>query len=133
MRAGDVIRAPFPRVPIAVIDPADVAAVAAVALRTPGHEGRTYALSGPEALRPGEQVAILGQALGRDLRFEGLSDEAAREELHAGMSPEYADAVLDIFTGSTDESVVRPTVEDVTGRPPGTFAQWAATHADAFR
>jgi uncharacterized protein YbjT (DUF2867 family) len=133
VRAGDVIRAPFPEVPIAVVDPADIAAVAAVALRSPGHEGQTYALSGPQALRPGEQAAILGRVLGRDLRFEGMSDEEASEELHASMPPQYADAVLDIFTGPTDESAVRPTVEDVTGRPPGTFAQWVATHADAFR
>jgi uncharacterized protein YbjT (DUF2867 family) len=133
VRARDVIRAQFPEVPVAVIDPADIAAVAATALRSPGHEGRTYALSGPQALRPGERVAILGQALGRELRFEGLSDEETSKELHATMPPEYADAVLEIFTGPTDESVVRPTVEEVTGRPPGTFAQWAADHADAFR
>jgi len=35
--------------------------------------------------------------------------------------------------GKLDESAVLPTVEDVTGRPPRSFEQWARAHADAFR
>jgi uncharacterized protein YbjT (DUF2867 family) len=56
LRAGDVVRAPFGQVRAAVTDPADVAAVAALALTAPGHEGRVYELSGPQPLtasRPG--------------------------------------------------------------------------------
>jgi len=54
----------------AVTDPADIAAVAARALTAPGHEDRVYELSGPDSLTAADRVAILGQALGRDLRFE---------------------------------------------------------------
>jgi uncharacterized protein YbjT (DUF2867 family) len=51
VRAGDLIRAPFADAPIAAIDPADIAAVAALALTSSGHDSRTYVLTGPEAIR----------------------------------------------------------------------------------
>ena len=95
--------------------------------------GRTYRLSGPEALRPAEQVAILGRALGRDLRFEALTDEQARREMSATMPPEYADAFMRFFAdGEVDETTVRPTVQEVTGRPPRHFPDWAADNAHRF-
>jgi uncharacterized protein YbjT (DUF2867 family) len=133
-RAGDVVRAPFGHVRAAVTDPADVAAVAAAALTTPGHEGRVYELSGPESLALADQVAVLGGVLGRDLRFEAQPDEQARAEMSKTMPARYVDAFFDFYAGGTlDESRVLPTVEQVTGRPPTTFAQWAAAHAGAFR
>jgi uncharacterized protein YbjT (DUF2867 family) len=134
LRDGDVVRAPFPGVRVATIDPRDVGAVAALALVTDDHDGRTYALTGPESLLPGERVAVLGEVLGRDLRFEGQSDAEAREEMSKAMPPQYVDAFMSFFAeGALDESEVLPTVEEVTGRPPGTFRGWATAHADAFR
>ena len=134
LRAGDVVRAPFGHARAAVIDPADIAAVAARALTTPGHEGRVYEVSGPESLTAGERVAILGAALGRALRFEAQPDEAARAEMSATTPEKYVDAFFDFYAGgSLDESKVLPTVQDVTGRPARTFTQWATAHADSFR
>jgi uncharacterized protein YbjT (DUF2867 family) len=134
LRAGDVVRAPFGRVRAAVTDPADIAAVAVLALTTPGHEARVHELSGPQALTPAERVAILGQAVGRSLRFEAQTDEDARTEMSATTPARYVDAFFDFYAGgSLDESKVLPTVRELTGRPPRTFAQWAAAHADAFR
>ena len=49
LRDGDVLRAPFAAVPIAMIDPFDIAAVAAVALIAAGHDGRVYTVSGPQS------------------------------------------------------------------------------------
>jgi uncharacterized protein YbjT (DUF2867 family) len=133
LRAGDVVRLPFAAVPVAMIDPADIAAVAVLALTTGAHAGRVYRLSGPEALRPAEQVATLARALGRDLRFEALTDEQAREQMSATMPAEYADAFMRFFAdGDVDETTVLPTVQEVTGRPPRRFAEWAAENADRF-
>jgi uncharacterized protein YbjT (DUF2867 family) len=134
LRAGDVVRAPFGHARAAVIDPADIAAVAARALTTPGHEGRVYEVSGPESLTAGERVAILGAALGRALRFEAQPDEEARAEMSATTPEKYVNAFFDFYAGgSLDESKVLPTVQDVTGRPARTFTQWATAHADSFR
>lgn len=134
LKAGDLVRAPFGDVRAAVTDPADIAAVAARALTSPGHEERVYEVSGPESLSAGDRVAILGQVLGRDLRFEAQPNEEARTEMSATTPAKYVDAFFDFYVaGALDESKVLPTVQEVTGRAPRTFAQWATAHADAFR
>ena len=134
LRAGDVVRAPFGGVRVAVIDPADIAAVAATALLEDGHAGRVHALSGPEPLLPADRVRILGEVLGRDLRFEAQPDDEAWADMTARMPEEYVRAFFDFYVdGSLDESAVLPTVQEVTGRPPRTFTEWARAHADAFR
>ena len=89
LRAGDLVRAPFAQVRVAMIDPADIGAVAALALSMPGHDGRVYALSGPQSLAAAERVAILGQALGRELRFEAQSDADARAEMRTHARAEH--------------------------------------------
>jgi uncharacterized protein YbjT (DUF2867 family) len=133
LRNGDVVRAPFPDVRVATIDPHDVAAVAAEALISGDHDGRSYRLSGPESLLPADRVAILGRVLGRDLRFEGQSNEEARAQMSESMPAEYVDAFFSFFVdGTLDESEVLPTVQQVTGRAPRTFEQWAQAHAEAF-
>jgi uncharacterized protein YbjT (DUF2867 family) len=134
LHAGDVVREPFPDVAVASIDPFDIAAVAALALTTAGHDGQTYRLTGPESLLPAENVAILGEVIGRNLRFDGYTDAEAREVLSAVMPSEYVDAMFQFFVeGTYDDSKVLPTVRELTGQAPRTFEQWAVTHADAFR
>lgn len=133
LAAGDVVREPFPDVAAAVIDPADIGAVAATALADGGHEGAALHLSGPEALRPADRVRILGRALGRELRFEGLTDDEARAQLTATMPAPYVEAFVKFYIdGDLDESPVLPTVREVLGREPHDFAHWAAAHTDAF-
>src|SRR2546429_30998 len=134
LAAGDLVRAPFAGVAVAMIDPYDIAAVAAAALTSDGHEGRVYTVSGPEPLRPADRARILSEVLGRDLRFEDQPDDEARAEMSAAMPAEYVDAFFDFYvTGTLDESQPRPDVRDVTGREPRTFRQWAQAHASAFR
>src|SRR5947208_896419 len=85
-----------------------------------------FRLSGPQALRPIEQVAILARATGRELRFEPQSDEEARAEMEAAMPKEYVDAFFSFFAeGTVDETTVHPTVREILGREPLGFEQWA--------
>ncbi|MEV6607621.1 NAD(P)H-binding protein [Kutzneria sp. NPDC051319] len=133
IKAG-VVRAPWSDVPSAVIDPADIAAVAVKALVSAEHEGREYPVTGPEALRPGDRVRILGQALGRDLRYEAQPDDEARAEMLHQMPAEYVDAFFGFYSdGILDEATVYPTVTEVTARPPRTFADWAVANAGRFQ
>jgi hypothetical protein len=77
---------------------------------------------------------VLAAVLGRDLRFAGQSDEEAWAEMSAAMPIEYVQAFFSFFVeGTYDDSKVTAAVEELTGRAPRTFAQWAAAHADAFR
>ncbi|CAM4294334.1 NmrA family NAD(P)-binding protein [Kibdelosporangium persicum] len=134
LRTGDTIRLRFPHVRAACIDPFDIAAVAAVAMVQPGHEGQIYELTGPEALLPSAQVAVLASVLGRDLRAVELSDEETRAELEAEMPAEYVEAFVNFYVdGTLDESTVHPTVPRITGRPARTFEHWAQAHAGDFR
>ncbi|WP_222854108.1 NmrA family NAD(P)-binding protein [Fodinicola acaciae] len=131
---SDTVRAAFPDVAAAVIDPADIAAVAAAALVGGGHEGQTYRLTGPGALLPADRARILGEVLGRDISFVGLTNEQAREEMTAAMPVEYVNAFFNFYVeGALDESPVLPTVSDILGRPPRTFRDWCTTHAAAFQ
>lgn len=133
LAAGDVVRMPFADVPIAAIHPADLAGVAAAALTDRGHAGHSLELSGPAALLPAEQLATLGRVLGRALRIEPLTGDAARTALARVFPPAFVDAQLRFFeAGEFDDARVVSTVHDVLGRPPRTFDQWAAAHAAAF-
>jgi uncharacterized protein YbjT (DUF2867 family) len=134
LREGNPVRAPFAHVRVATIHPDDIGAFAAEALTSKAHEGRAYRLSGPESLLPADRVRVLSEVLGRELRFEGQPNEEARAEMSEAMPAEYVDAFFRFFAdGELDESEVLPTVEEVTGRPPRRFEQWASEHADAFR
>jgi len=132
LRLGDAVTLPFADVANAVIDPYDIARVAAAALLD-ADQGQVYRLSGPESLRPEQQVQVLGEVLGRDLRFQAQTDEQARAEMSAGMPAEYVDAFFSFYVDRTlDESAVLPTVEEITGTAPRTFREWARAHRDAF-
>jgi uncharacterized protein YbjT (DUF2867 family) len=134
VRAGDVVRAPFADVAVAVVDPYDIAGVAAEALLNDGHDGNIYMPTGPESLLPEERVRILGEVLGRELRFEAQPNAEAREQMLAAMPAEYVQAFFGFYADhKLDESHVLPTVREVTGEEPRTFRQWATENAAAFR
>ncbi|MGJ6965827.1 NAD(P)H-binding protein [Streptosporangium sp. G11] len=134
LRAGDVVRAPFAGVPVAAIDPHDIAAVAAAVLTRADHHHRDYALTGPESGLPADRVRILAEVLGRPLRFEPQSDARARAEMSETVPARYVDAFFRFFVGGEfDDSQVLPTVQEITGRPARSFEQWALAHAEAFK
>lgn len=133
LRRGDVVRAPWPDVSIAAIDPADIAAVAAGVLTEDGHEGIAHTLSGPEPLTPADQIQALATVLSRPLRYEPLSDEQARIEMAADTPGPYLDAFFRFYSqGEFDDSRVVETVQQITGRRPRRFEQWARAHAGSF-
>lgn len=121
--------------PSAVVHEADIAAVAATALTTDGHAGRTYPLTGPQALTAAERTHLIAEAIGRHVAFEQLTEDAERDRLRSyGYSEDDVEFGVQLATNPPPKAgVVQPTVERVTGSPARTFAQWAAEHADAFR
>jgi uncharacterized protein YbjT (DUF2867 family) len=83
IRSGDAVRWPFGAAARALIDERDIAAVAVRALTGYGHAGARYVLSGPAVLTQAEQLAAIGQAIGRKLHWEELPRQAALEALTA--------------------------------------------------
>ncbi len=118
-----------------VVDPRDIAAVAVAALTQDGHAGRTWTLTGPELLSLPEQIAILGQVLGRHETTADLTPEEIREAmLAAGMAPAAADEATAgmVRQAAGRYAVLTDDVQRVLGRPPTSFRDWAREHRSAF-
>ncbi|MBB5804164.1 uncharacterized protein YbjT (DUF2867 family) [Saccharothrix ecbatanensis] len=134
IRAERVVAAPFGDVALPTVDPDDIAEVAAVALRQPGHAGATYVLTGPTPITPRQQAAAIGDALGEPVRFVEQTRDEARAQMLGFMPAPVVEATLGILgTPSAEEQRVSPDVERVVGRPARTFADWAARNAAAFK
>ncbi|WP_432888736.1 NAD(P)H-binding protein [Kribbella sp. CA-245084] len=131
LRAGDIVRGPDSAA-TAVIDPADIAAVA-VRLLTDPQPGTTHTVTGPEVLSRADQVAILGTALGRHLTFEPTPFAEARAQLTAdGRPPALVEALIGSAERRPRSDLVTTTVQELTGRPARTFRVWADRNAAAF-
>jgi uncharacterized protein YbjT (DUF2867 family) len=131
-----VICAPVGGARIAMIDPRDVGAAAAAVLTSAGHDGRTYDLTGPEAITYADAAAELSAAIGHDVRFEDVPDDVAREGILAAGLPELVAGQLLTIYGrlrAGDAEQVTNTVAALTGRPPRDFATFARDHASLLR
>lgn len=135
IRSGDVLRWPFGAAARALIDERDIAEVAVRVLADGGHNGARYLLSGPAVLTQAEQLTAIGQAIGRELRWEELPRQAALEALAAAWGdPAFAETAVDAWEWFVDHpETVTTTVQDLTGAPARSFADWAAANAAAFR
>jgi len=135
IRSGDLVRWPFGAAARTLIDERDIAAVAVRVLTEDGHAGSRYVLSGPAVLTQAEQLAAIGQALGRDLTWEELPKAEAQHALAAAWGdPGFAASALDTWERFvTHPETVTSIVRDVTGAPARSFADWAAANAGAFR
>lgn len=119
-----------------VIDPRDIAEVAVRALLDAGHAGRTYTLTGPEAITVPDQAAVLAEVLGRPVPTRDLSPDETRDFLREawGMAGAQVDGVLTglAFVRSGGNAVVTEDVREVLGRPARTYRAWAEDHRAAF-
>ena len=107
---------------IPFIDTRDIAAVAAVALTRPGHDGQKYILTGPEALSYSDIARILSGVIGRPVEYHDFYDEARdRNTLAAHQRA----------GGKT--AMVHDTVRRILGREPRSSAEFAKDHARIFR
>ncbi|MFI6768355.1 NmrA family transcriptional regulator [Streptomyces sp. NPDC050355] len=134
LRVGDVVSGPDVA-RTAVVDERDVADAAVAVLLThhdrPDHE--PHVLTGPEVLVRDEQVALLGAALRRRLRFQVLPADQARSRMLADGRPEHlVEALIAASVRRPRTDRITDHVERLTGRPAGTFAQWAVDHAAEF-
>ncbi|MEU7093273.1 NAD(P)H-binding protein [Kitasatospora aureofaciens] len=134
VRAQRLVAAPFGDVGVPVIDPADIAEVAAACLLDDRYAGAAYELTGPEVVTPRQQTEALAAALGSPVRFHELTRDEARVAMSRSMPAELADDTLDILgSPSPAELRVSPDVERVLGRAPRPFADWAVRNVAAFR
>jgi uncharacterized protein YbjT (DUF2867 family) len=133
IRAGGAVRWPYGAAETAPVDERDVAAVAVRALREDGHAGGDYVLTGPESLSQAEQVSIIGDVLGRRIRFEELSPDEFRSETEGSWPRPAVDMLLAAWGATLGRpALVTSAVSGILGSAPRSFRQWAADHATAF-
>ncbi|MFE4022360.1 SDR family oxidoreductase [Streptomyces sp. NPDC059101] len=137
IRESGVVRDPHPGARSVPVHEADLADVAALALldRTGAHAGQVHRLTGPEELTNAQQVAAIGEAVGRPTRIEQISEDEAAEAMAGPHFPlAAARQLVRLFGQSVDAPAFArtETVERVTGHPARTFAQWAREHAGDF-
>ncbi|MFD1541475.1 NAD(P)H-binding protein [Nonomuraea guangzhouensis] len=118
-----------------IIDPRDIAAVAAAVLTTSTHDSRTYELTGPELLSVPAQVAILAEVLGRPLATVEIPIETAKEQMLAsGADPTLAEVAATGWTMLKEVGWPRVSddVRSVLGRPAASYESWVRDHRAAF-
>jgi len=119
-----------------VVDPDDIARVAALVLTQDGHVGHGYILNGPEALTAREQVEILSEVLGRDIEFVAVTPEqAAKQAIENGTPAQLAAAVqnLNELFRAGRAAVIADDIENLTGIAPRTFRDWCERHINEFQ
>jgi uncharacterized protein YbjT (DUF2867 family) len=117
------------------IDARDIAAVAAKALTEPGHENRTYPVTGPQALSAAELATILTDIAGYPVRYVAITLGKAKAAMMAAGVPEtLANAMNELYALAPAGHLagVLDTVAKVTGRPARTFRQFAQEHSAFF-
>ena len=133
IQTGDTVYGPYANSVQAPIHEADIAAVAVVALTQDGHQGKTYPLTGPQALTRIEQLNCIGTAIGKKLRFQEIPADVFQKEMEKYMPLPIIKMLLDYWSDTvTVPDVVLPTVEQLTSHKARTLAQWAKDHASDF-
>jgi uncharacterized protein YbjT (DUF2867 family) len=120
---------------VSIVDVRDIAAVATVALTRSGHEGRAYDITGPEALTHAEMASQLSDALGRKITFIDVPEAAMRDALLAlGVRAWQADGLIEDYAHYRrgEAATISSAVQELTGRPPRSFAAFARDYRQAF-
>jgi uncharacterized protein YbjT (DUF2867 family) len=135
VRQAGSLFAPADGARVAMIDPADVAAVAAVALAEDGHGAEAHTLTGPEAISFERVAEELSAATGRRVRFVSVPDEAARRSMVEQGVPEFVAgqiAAVFGFLRRGDQDLTTEAVRALTGREPRSLARFVRENAEAF-
>jgi uncharacterized protein YbjT (DUF2867 family) len=130
--AGD-LRASF-------VDVRDIAAVAVKALTEDGnnnrHDGKTYTITGPEILSYYQAAEILSNAIGKKVSYVSVPEKKFRQDMKdSGIGDWWIEVIMgvyELYKGGTQEQVTSA-IEDITGKKPITFAQFAKDYTEAFK
>lgn len=119
----------------AMVDAGDIAAVTAEALTQPGHEGATYALTGPAAVTFTEVASMIGQACGRQVAHVAVPPEVVEGFLRdAGIPEGYRGMLLRDMAAIREgrAAQVSQDIERVTGHQPMAIETYARDAVDAW-
>ncbi len=130
------LRLPLGGTTLVPIDIDDIAQVAYRVLTAPGHEGKTYSMTGPQALTMSDIARDISDAIGKPVRYIDVSPEDKHQAwLAAGYPPPRATAFKQLFDERRrlGHSTVNLSSHRHFGIEPTTFAQFARRNAAVFR
>lgn len=120
---------------MSIVDVRDIAAVAAAALTESGHEGKTYDITGPEALTHAEMASHLSDAVGKQITFVDIPEDAMRDALVGFGLPQWqADGLIEDYAHYRrgEAATISRAVQEVTGQPSRSFAAFVRDYQQAF-
>ena len=128
---------------VSFVDVRDIAAVATEILLAKTneskskqqHENKKYDITGHEAISYGQAAEILSNVLGRRISYVNVTEEDARKAMKKmGMEDWLIDALVELYSvirsGYASQSTT--VVEQITGRKPISFEQFARDYASFF-
>ena len=123
---------------VSFVDIRDIAAVAVQSLITNDgkHKGKAYDITGGEALSYGQAAEILSKEVGKKVNYINVSDEDTRKGMKdIGMDEWTINSLIELFeiTRAGYASTISPTVEQITGKKPISFSQFADDYEGAFK
>ena len=121
---------------VGLIDVRDIAAVAAAVLTNDGHAGKTYPLTGPEALSLRDAAAKLSAVVGKEIKYVNLPPDEAKASMIAMGMPEPIAAAWVQLAGMVAQgaaNMVSDHVKTITGKEPRSFYQFASEFASVFK
>ena len=142
LMSGDVARkkaitAPMGKGRAAMVDVRDVAAVAAHCLTEPGHAGRIYTLTGPQAHGFADVTEKLTELLGLKIGYTSPPAPVARLVMPflTGMPRWKTNLLVDLMLAIRNgaQKQVTSDVADVTGDEPRTLHAFLKEHLESFQ
>ena len=123
---------------VSFVDVRDIAAVAAKILGQDyeQHKGKSYDITGPEALSYGDAALILSNELGKKITYVNISDEDARNGMRAmGLDKWFIDCMIELYDVSRKgyASDISSAVEDIIGRKSTSFSHFVKESIASFR
>lgn len=121
---------------ISHVDTRDIAIAAANVLTETGHEGRTYDITGPEALTDTQIAEKLSTLLGTQITYTPVPDEALRQQLLSAHLPDwYADSLVKLyqFNRQGGGAPVTPDLEHLIRQKPRTMDAYLQENRAAFQ
>jgi uncharacterized protein YbjT (DUF2867 family) len=138
IRTQDAFYVPAGNSKVSFIDARDVAAVSVIALTSKNqqHIGKAYTITAEEAISYIQAAETLSKEVGRRILYVDIPEEEARKGMKQnGMDNWLVDAIMEFYMiiKAGHASQTTNVVEQITGRKPIHFSQFAKDYAEFFR
>ncbi len=123
---------------ISMIDVRDIAEAAAIALTTPGHEGRVYNLNGPDVLSGPGAAKIWSDVLNKKITYTGHDMDAFEKQMRSSGPAWSAFDFRMMFQGYLERGFIAgqgdlETLTELLGHAPRRYVDFAQDAASSWR